>query len=112
VMSAVILHQCFRDLYPSVEGLLLPMALYVMPLISDLIPVIRNEVATALGNPSSRCPMKKAAIPIPIARRPHIPVSVRRLVFDTGWGRRRIAYDVRGGAGGQQPSLRHEQYYR
>src|SRR5580700_9797798 len=81
------------------------MAAHVVPLISDRVPMVRNPMLVSpLEYPRARYPMEKATIPLPIARCPGISITVRRLVFDTRRGRRRIAQDV-----ARQNKLRGEQ---
>src|SRR5580692_3894492 len=71
------------------------MAAYVVPLISDRIPMVRNPMLVSpFEYPRARYPMEKAPIPLPITRSPSIAITVRWLVFDTRRGGRRIAQDV------------------
>src|ERR1700677_3566936 len=67
----------------------------VVPLVSDLIPMVGDPVlATAFRNPGAGHPVEKTTIPLPVPRRPSISIALWRPVFYAGRRRRYIAYDV------------------
>ena len=75
------------------SGLVLPVAADVVPLGSELVPMVGDPVALAFGDPGTGRPAVEVSIPFPVAGCPCVAVAMRWLVFDAwGWGRD-VAYD-------------------
>jgi hypothetical protein len=77
------------------ERLTLPMTRDVMPLLSDLVPMIGGPVTSSFADPGAGYPMEETPGPFPIARRPRIAIAMRRLMFDARRRWRDITDDLR-----------------